>query len=118
LPAPQEHDYEAAESYLSLLETDASLLAGLVEQLKASAVEPFAAKDILRASGLPALAPDNPHVADDLRKIKDKEPLSPVLLVRGSPLTIADGYHRVCAAWHADEDAEVPCLTAVRPATS
>jgi hypothetical protein len=39
--------------------------------------------------------------------------LSPVLLVRGTlgayPLVIADGYHRVCAAYHTDENAEVPC---------
>jgi hypothetical protein len=25
------------------------------------------------------------------------------------PLTIADGYHRVCASYHLDEDADVPC---------
>jgi hypothetical protein len=61
---------------------------------------------------LPLLPKDDPHVAADLRRIKNKEALSPVLLVTGRPLTIADGYHRLCAAQHANPDAEIPCLTA------
>jgi hypothetical protein len=24
-------------------------------------------------------------------------------------MTIADGYHRICASCHVDEDAEIPC---------
>jgi hypothetical protein len=28
---------------------------------------------------------------------------------RGVPLTIADGYHRVCASYHLDENADIPC---------
>jgi len=40
-----------------------------------------------------------------------------VLLVRGElasevPLTIADGYHRICASHHLDEDAPIPCRIA------
>jgi hypothetical protein len=40
--------------------------------------------------------------------------LSPVLLVRGDawrgvPLVIADGYHRICASYYLDEDADIPC---------
>jgi hypothetical protein len=40
--------------------------------------------------------------------------LSAVLLVRGQlaseiPLTVADGYHRICASYHLDEDADIPC---------
>jgi hypothetical protein len=35
--------------------------------------------------------------------------LSPVLLVSGDPLWIADGYHRICVSYHIDEKAEVPC---------
>jgi hypothetical protein len=32
---------------------------------------------------------------------------------------VADGYHRVCAAWHIDENAQVPCHAAAwRHATS
>ncbi len=73
------------------------------------------AKDLLRASGLALLPVDNVHVASDLAKINRGEHLSPVLLVRGDfrrgvPLTIADGYHRVCASYHVNEDADIPCL--------
>jgi hypothetical protein len=38
-----------------------------------------------------------------------------VLLVRGRlgaaevPLTVADGYHRICASYHLNEDADIPC---------
>jgi hypothetical protein len=72
------------------------------------------AKDLLRASGLSLLPVDNPHVAADLAKVKAGDQLSPVLLVRGHlqrghPLTIADGYHRVCASYHLDENADIPC---------
>jgi hypothetical protein len=109
LSAPQQHDYAAAGSYLSLLESNAELVADVLQQLQASERKQFAAKDILRASQLPLLPPENPHVAADLRKINKKEAISPVLLVTGHPLTVADGYHRVCAAWHIDEDAQVPC---------
>ena len=40
--------------------------------------------------------------------------LSPVVLVIGElhderPLTVADGYHRICASYHLDPDALVPC---------
>ena len=54
------------------------------------------------------------HVAKDLDKVRSGDHLSPVLLVRGNiaagaPLTIADGYHRICASYHLDEDADIPC---------
>jgi len=72
------------------------------------------AKDLNRASRLPVLPPDNPHVAQDLKKVHKGEKLSPVLLVRGVlgqgiPLTVADGYHRICASYHLDENADIPC---------
>jgi hypothetical protein len=25
------------------------------------------------------------------------------------PLIVADGYHRICASYHLDEDADIPC---------
>jgi hypothetical protein len=37
-----------------------------------------------------------------------------VLLVEGIPLWVADGYHRVCASYHLDEKAPVPCLVVSR----
>jgi hypothetical protein len=40
-----------------------------------------------------------------------------VLIVRGDAakgvtLTIADGYHRICASWQWDEDQEIACCIA------
>ena len=110
---PDDHDYPAAESYLGLLLPRARA-ARLVQRLRGRAIEHFKAKDLLRASGLALLPADNVHVAKDLAKVRDGHLLSPVLLVRGSleaglALTIADGYHRVCASYHLDEDADVPC---------
>ena len=54
------------------------------------------------------------EVAKDLKKVKKGTPLSPVLVVRGDlkghrDLTVADGYHRICASYHLDPDADVPC---------
>ena len=51
--------------------------------------------------------------AEDLKKIKKGKQLSPILVVRGdltpmSPLQIADGYHRVCASYHTDENTDIP----------
>ena len=71
------------------------------------------AKDLLRASRLALLPVDNPHVAADLAKIKKGKQLSPILLVRGElangvALQIADGYHRVCASYHTDENTDIP----------
>lgn len=109
LDEPEHHDYGAAESYLSLVTYpwEAQETAAALREVKESE---HPAKDVLRASGLPLLPEDNEHVAKDLRKIKDGVKLSPVLLVRGDgsrPLIIADGYHRVCSAYHVDENATV-----------
>ena len=62
-----------------------------------------------------ALLPSGDHeVAKDLSKVKAGTKLSPVLLVRGTPLWVADGYHRVCASYHLDEDAKIPCRIVAR----
>jgi len=110
---PDEHDYPAAASYLSLL-CEPAEVRRLVTALKAAPLERHVDKDLLRASGLALLPVDNVHVASDLDKIRRGESLSPVLLMRGDfrrgvALTIADGYHRICASYHVDEDAEIPC---------
>lgn len=109
---PEDHDYPAAANYLSLV-LNPSVVDRVVEGLKAAEVVVFKAKDLLRASTLPLLPHTNEHVSKDLKKSLDGEALSPVLLlrgdaVRGFPLVIADGYHRVCAAYHLDENVEVP----------
>lgn len=108
---PEEHDFPAALEYLSLITSPVNA-ARYVEALKQSATFTRKAKDLLRASGLPALPEDNRHVAKDLKKIDDGEKLSPVLVVRGQPLIIADGYHRICASYHLDENTDVPCRIA------
>jgi hypothetical protein len=106
---PEEKDFVAARTYLSLL-LEAKQAKELAKSLaQSSELEHFMAKDILRASGLPLLPVDNHEVAKDLTKVKSGIKLSPVLLVRGIPLWVADGYHRVCASYSLDEDAEIPC---------
>jgi hypothetical protein len=118
--APDEHDFPAAAKYLSLL-ADEPRVKALIETLHRAPPEHHMAKDILRAAGLPLLSVDNPHVASDLAKIKDGAALSPILLVRGDFVTgqalqIADGYHRVCASFHTDENTDIPCRTAAADA--
>lgn len=110
---PDDHDYPAAESYLSLImpAAQAKRLAG---RLRRSEIGHFKAKDLLRASGLPLLESANVHVAKDLAKVKQGNRLSPVLLIRGNltahtQLVVADGYHRICASYNLDEDADIPC---------
>lgn len=110
---PDEHDYPAAADYLSLVAAQGDV-ARLVDRLRKAPVVRRKAKDLFRASRLPLLGPDNPHVAEDLEKVRRGQLLSPVLVVRGDltkdmSLTVADGYHRICASYHLDENAEVPC---------
>ena len=105
---PEDHDYPAAQSYLSLL-TDADEISRMVIELRNSPIEIIKAKDVIRASGLALLDRSNFHVKRDLKKIMEKRALVPILLVRGNggkhlPLTIADGYHRACAVYWNDED--------------
>jgi hypothetical protein len=111
---PEAQDFPAAESYLSLLIGPAA--AGRLARAlrKEQTLQHYAAKDILRAAGLPLLGPDDSEVAADLEKVKLGKKLSPVLLVQGTPLWVADGYHRVCASYHLNEKTPVPCRMAAR----
>ncbi len=55
--------------------------------------------------------------AYDLAKVNAGQPLSPILLLRGSdrgPLVVADGYHRVCASYWTDENTDIPCILVSR----
>lgn len=111
LNEPEEHDYPAAQSYLSLL-YDERTARSRVEDLRRAPVSTYKAKDIFRASGLSLLGISDGHVDTDQRKIRSGQPLSPLLLLRDSPhgsLIIADGYHRLCAVYSFDEDAIIPC---------
>jgi hypothetical protein len=107
---PEEHDYPAARSYLSLV-FPARTARALVKRLKSAGLSEFLAKDIFRASGLSLLGISNSHVERDQRKIATGTPLSPLLLVgdpRRGRVIIADGYHRLCAVYTHDEDAVIP----------
>jgi hypothetical protein len=111
LSEPEEHDYPAAEAYLSLL-YDERAAHSYVEDLKHAPASTFKAKDIFRASDLSLLGVSNGHVETDQRRIRSGQALSPLLLIRDVPrgkLIIADGYHRLCAVYSFDEDAVIPC---------
>ena len=114
LLAPEEHDYPAALSYLSLVfEAETANL--FVARLREAPITSFKAKDIFRSSGLSLLGVSNSHVEKDRQRIIDGEDLSPLLLVRDQrhgKLIIADGYHRMCAVYSFDEDAVIPCKIA------
>jgi len=113
---PEAQDFPAAKSYLSLL-IGLKSAGRLVKALRKDAtLQHFAAKDILRAAGLPLLPVDDSEVAADLEKIKHGIKLSPVLLVQGEPLWVADGYHRICTSYQLDEKEPVPCRIAPRAA--
>lgn len=111
LPEPEEHNYPAAESYLTLLYSNRRARK-MVATLRAAPVEQFKAKDIFRASQLSLLGVSNSHVVKDRKNIKNGVSLSPLLLVRDEQngrVVIADGYHRLCAIYGFNEDAWIHC---------
>lgn len=113
---PEEHDYPAAADYLALVLTSHEVPRALAA-LRRVPLTHKKAKDLLRASGLAPLGETNPHVAADLAKVARGEFLSPVLCMvgtalKGVPLVVADGYHRICASYLITENADVPCQLA------
>jgi hypothetical protein len=111
LDSPEDHNFPAAKSYLSLIlpEKEAGKLVTALERARLSH---FKAKDIFRASGLSLLGVSNAHIEKDRDKIRRGKKLSPVLLVRDAAhgkVIVADGYHRLCAVYGFDEDALIPC---------
>ncbi|NBV52242.1 MAG: hypothetical protein EBR83_01700 [Verrucomicrobia bacterium] len=114
LPAPEEKNYPAALSYLSLLYPEKEA-AALVAKLRKAKVTQFKAKDIFRASQLSLLGVSNSHVKKDQKKIRKGIHLSPLLLVRSpqhGKVVIADGYHRLCAVYQHHEDIWIRCKIA------
>jgi len=110
---PDARDYPAAADYLALVASP-ERVESVVAALQKAPVVTKKAKDLLRAARLPLLADNNAHVADDLGKVHKGQALSPVLviqgdMVKGIPAQIADGYHRICASYHVDENTEIPC---------
>jgi hypothetical protein len=111
LNRPAKHNYPAAASYLALLYGERKV-ARLVKRLRHAGIIPFKAKDIFRASALSRLGVSNLHVKSDQQKIRAGTALSPILLVRDQKrgrVIIADGYHRLCAVYSFNEDADIPC---------
>ncbi|NTW49627.1 MAG: hypothetical protein HGB19_07865, partial [Chlorobiales bacterium] len=105
LSEPEEHNYPAAKSYLSLIYDDA-IATAYVEKLRRAPISEFKAKDIFRASSLSLLGVSNSRVKRDQQKIESGQKLSPILLVRDpihGKVVIADGYHRMCALYTYDE---------------
>jgi hypothetical protein len=103
-----EHDYAAAQAYLSLTlgETGA---ARVVAGLRDVPLITRRANDILRAARLEPAPLDDPGVLKDLVKIVEGEHLSPVLVARNPVGTdIADGYHRVSLVYRVDPYGDVP----------
>ncbi len=114
LKEPEEHNYPAAMSFLSLL-YDQVKATNCVDALRQAPMTQFKAKDIFRASGLSLLGVSNAHVERDRNKIESGKELSPLLLIRDSGsgrVIIADGYHRLCAVYSYNEDAMIPCKIA------
>ena len=108
-----EAKFLAAIDYLELLVPPADAKR-IVARLRRAPTIFKKAKDVLRASGLPLLPIADPEVRRHVTKLQAKEAVSPLLLVRGRlrhtiPLTITDGSHRLCAAYHINEDVELPC---------
>ena len=114
LTKPEEHDYTAAMSFLSLL-YDEPTVGAHVAKLKRAPMSKRKAADIFRASRLSLLGLSNSHVKRNKKKIKAGKALSPLLLIRDTSngkVVIADGYHRLCAVYSYDEDAVIPCKIA------
>jgi hypothetical protein len=103
-----DHDYAAAEAYLSLkLSEDA--VAKAIHRLRKATLTTRRANDILRAAGLTPAPLDDPGVIKDLIKAIEGKPLSPVLVLaskRGAD--IADGFHRVSLVYRLDPYSQVP----------
>jgi hypothetical protein len=103
-----DHDYVAAESYLSL-KLGEEAVAKAVQRLRKGELTTRRANDILRAAGLTAAPLDDPGVMKDLIKAIEGERLSPVLALSGKKgADIADGFHRVSLVYRLDPYAEVP----------
>jgi hypothetical protein len=111
----EEHDYDAAYGFLTLL-LDEYRAGRCIEALRQAEVTERRANDILRATGYDPLPMDDPGVWRAHLKSQKHHPLSPVLVVSWEfGGDIADGYHRVCMAYNLDPFAMVPLRLAHVP---
>ena len=70
LAQPEESDYEAAAQYLTLVLAEDRSRA-VATRLGDSPMLRHRANDLLRASALPLLPPDDPEVVKDLKKVAE-----------------------------------------------
>jgi hypothetical protein len=121
LPRQHPSDCDHAAEYLALV-LPARAAKALAKAFRRAGVEIHPAKNIVRAARITPLPKTNKKVKEDLAKIARGKKLSPILLVRGDaardlPLIVGDGMHRLSAAWHHDESADVGCVLVDRPKT-
>jgi hypothetical protein len=103
-----EHDYSAAEAYLSL-KLDEEAVAKAIKRFRNAQLTTRRANDLLRAAGLTAAPLDDPGVMKDMVKAISGKPLSPVLVISGKKSAdIADGFHRVSLVYRLDPYSVVP----------
>jgi hypothetical protein len=109
--APDEQDYAGAQEFCTLLYGEHGA-ERYMRTLRGAEIVTRRANDILRASGLPILEPNDQdsrvrHIALKMASGKRYAPL--LLIPATNYLVIADGYHRVCAAYFLDPWMRVPC---------
>jgi hypothetical protein len=109
--AYEDDDLKDAINFISLIKKPRKAKKLIARLVKKDLVT-FKAKDILRAAKLQPLPPDDVDVIRKLDAIKAGTPIPPVFLLRGNsaanrPLLIADGYHRVSAAFALDPTTDV-----------
>jgi hypothetical protein len=107
-------DYEAAAHYLALVDTQKNIDKAVTD-LKAGAIVEYKATDLLRAAQLTVPKADDRPTREQIKKIDRGEPVSPVLIVRVPALKkviVADGFHRICAAYRIDPDVMLHCKLA------
>jgi hypothetical protein len=103
-----DHDYAAAEAYLSI-KLGAAAADKAAAHLRRASMTSRRANDILRAAGLSPARLDDPGVVKDMIKVIEGKALSPVLVINGADgVDIADGFHRVSLVYRVDPYGVVP----------
>jgi len=106
---PQNKDYDAAQTYLSLL-MSAKDAAAAARQLRKAPIVHYVARDVIRAAGVSPLGIGDTE--EERQKILSGEKIAPLLLMRAprtDRVVVADGFHRLCTVYRLDEQASVPC---------
>lgn len=116
LPQPATKDYVGARSYLGLIMPDA-YADKAITLLKRSPIVMFRATDLARSGRLGLIDKKDPGVEKAMDEMKSGDPISPVLIVQGmadteSNAAIADGFHRIHAAYYLDPDMLIPAKIA------